>query len=81
MKTGHAIHKMTLSRNDAKKETIIWTIQVLQDFRIISGDSRGVITVWDGKLGTQIENHQALQADILALALNEKVKFIALKCQ
>ncbi|KAL5292594.1 CIRH1A family protein [Megaselia abdita] len=69
-KTGHAVKKMTMSRTESKKETIVWCLLVLKDFTIISGDSRGVVTIFDGKVGAQIESHQALRADCLALAIN-----------
>nr|CAI5842239.1 unnamed protein product [Callosobruchus analis] len=69
--TGHAIHKMTTGRSEAKKQTIVWSIELLSDFTIISGDSRGRITFWDGKVGAQIESYQSHKADILALCLSD----------
>lgn len=71
-KTGHAIHRMALGRSEKKRETIVWSLQVTKAFFIIAGDSRGQITVWDGKLGAQVESHQVLQADVLAVAINEE---------
>ncbi|XP_055374307.1 U3 small nucleolar RNA-associated protein 4 homolog [Condylostylus longicornis] len=70
-KTGHAIRKISVGRAEKKKETIVWAIQLLKNFTIISGDSRGQLTVWDGNNGSQIESHQVFQKDILALAVNE----------
>lgn len=75
-RTGHAVKKMTLSRTEAKKETIVWCLVVLKDFTIISGDSRGVVTIWDGEVGAQIQSHQALSADCLALAINPEENMI-----
>lgn len=75
-KTGHAVKKMTLSRAEAKKETIVWCLLVLKDFTIISGDSRGVVTIWDGGVGAQVQSHQALLADCLALAMNPEENMI-----
>lgn len=72
LKTGHAIYKMSVSRSEAKKETIVWSLQVLKDLVIIAGDSRGYITIWDGKLGAQIDNFQATTVgDVLAVAVND----------
>ncbi|XP_037819105.1 U3 small nucleolar RNA-associated protein 4 homolog [Lucilia sericata] len=74
-RTGHAINKMTLTAKQNKanpQETIIWSIQVLADFTIISGDSRGYISIWDGKNATQIESHQAMKADVLTVAVDEE---------
>ncbi|KAM7357029.1 UTP4 small subunit processome component l(3)72Dn [Cochliomyia hominivorax] len=74
-RTGHAIHKMTLTSIVNKfnqQETIVWSVRVLQDFTIIAGDSRGYISIWDGKMATQIEAFQASKADVLALAVDEE---------
>ncbi|XP_065359692.1 U3 small nucleolar RNA-associated protein 4 homolog [Calliphora vicina] len=74
-RTGHAINKMNVSAKLNKsnpQETIVWSIQVLRDFTIISGDSCGFVTIWDGKSATQIESHQALKSDVLAVAVDEK---------
>lgn len=72
MKTGHAIYKMSVGRSEAKKETIIWNLQVLKDLVIIAGDSRGYVTVWDGKLGAQIDSLTATTCgDVLAMAVND----------
>lgn len=35
VKTGHAVHKMVLSRAEAKKNTIVWCLEVLSDFTIV----------------------------------------------
>ncbi|XP_067613802.1 U3 small nucleolar RNA-associated protein 4 homolog [Eurosta solidaginis] len=71
-KSGHALHKITLGYTEKKKEVIVWSIQVLSDFTIISGDSRGQVTVWDGKMATQVESHQVLKADVLTVVVNEE---------
>uniref|UniRef100_A0A1I8PX43 Uncharacterized protein n=1 Tax=Stomoxys calcitrans TaxID=35570 RepID=A0A1I8PX43_STOCA len=71
-RTGHAIHKMTVASKSQPQDTIVWSLQVLQDFTIISGDSRGHVSIWDGKTASQIETHQVLKADVLAVAVNEE---------
>ena len=71
--TGHAINKMTVtSKQNKNQETIIWSLQVLMDFSIIAGDSRGYVTIWDGKTASQVEAHQVLKADVLAVAVDEE---------
>lgn len=70
-KTGQAIFRMNTGRQEAKKETIVWSLAVLRDLTIISGDSRGRIIIWDGKLGTQLESIPALKADVLDVAVND----------
>lgn len=69
IENGHAIHKMSTGRSEAKQETIVWCLEVLKDFTILSGDSRGRVTVWDGNLGSQIDYIQALRADVLCMAV------------
>ncbi|XP_054734884.1 U3 small nucleolar RNA-associated protein 4 homolog [Anastrepha obliqua] len=72
VKSGHALHKMSVARAERKKEVIVWSLHVLSDFTIISGDSRGQVTVWDGKMAAQLESHQVLKADVLTVAINEE---------
>lgn len=66
-----ALHKMTPGRSDHNKPTIVWCLAITQDLSIISGDSRGILTVWDGKIGAQIESYQSHRADILSLCLSD----------
>lgn len=75
LESGHAVFKMSVARIEAKKETNVWSLCVLKDFTIIAGDSRGYITVWDGKLGAQVDNFQAIKSGgVLAVAVNEDEK-------
>lgn len=62
---------MTTGRASAKKPTIVWCVNVTNDFTIISGDSRGKLTFWDGNSGSQIESFQSHRADILAMCLSD----------
>lgn len=71
VKTGHALHKMVTGRSEQNKPTIVWCLEITQDFSIISGDSRGVLTVWDGKLGAQIETYQSHRAGILSITISD----------
>lgn len=71
VKTGHALHRMTTGRSETNKMTLVWCLAFTQDLTIISGDSRGKLTFWDGKIGAQIESYQSHRADILALCLSK----------
>lgn len=78
MKSGHAIYKLSISRTEAKKETLIWTLAVLKDFTILAGDSRGYITVWNGKNGSQKDSFLAMKAsDVLSITVNEDENMFA----
>ncbi|XP_055531936.1 U3 small nucleolar RNA-associated protein 4 homolog [Wyeomyia smithii] len=76
LKKGHAVHKMTTGRSVRDKETIVWSLLVLQDFTIVSGDSRGKIMFFDGNLGTAIDSITVSKADILSLTIDREEKFL-----
>lgn len=71
---GHVVHRMSTGRTDPNQETIVWCIDILNDFTIISGDSRGKVTFWDGKIGSQIDFVHASVADIMCLDVSEDRK-------
>lgn len=74
--TGHAVHRMNVARKHTNTETVVWALAITDDFTIISGDSRGIITFWDGILGSQIESYQSHIASVLTLCLSEDQKVI-----
>lgn len=65
---------MTTGRISSKKPTIVWCLAITNDFTIISGDSRGKLTFWDGNSGSQIESFQTHRADILTICMSEDQK-------
>ncbi|KAJ0178260.1 hypothetical protein K1T71_006083 [Dendrolimus kikuchii] len=67
--TGHAITRISVSRRD--KEVIVWCLAVLSDNIIVSGDSLGRLTFWDGNLGDQVESYTTHKTDILSIAVSE----------
>lgn len=50
------------------KEIIIWSIRVLRDGTIVSGDSTGELKIWDGKTYTLKQRIKSHKQDILSLA-------------
>ncbi|GAA5998447.1 small subunit rRNA maturation protein UTP4 [Rhodotorula paludigena] len=60
--------RMTLDRLKGE-HTVVWTIAVLEDGTVVSGDSMGNVKFWDGSNGTQAQSFRAHKADVLALAL------------
>lgn len=54
METGHAMTRISVSRR--KKEVIVWSIAVLSDKTIVSGDSHGRLTFWDSTHGEQVKH-------------------------
>jgi len=45
----------------------VWAVKVLGDGTIVSGDSLGQVTFWDGKFGTMLAKFNTNGADVLAL--------------
>ncbi|XP_011263499.1 U3 small nucleolar RNA-associated protein 4 homolog [Camponotus floridanus] len=74
--SGHAIHKMTTSRSNVRKNTIVWCLAVTDDNIIISGDSHGFLCFWDPHIGVLIESHESHTADILAITLSHDMNIV-----
>ncbi|KAK2193045.1 hypothetical protein NP493_18g10014 [Ridgeia piscesae] len=70
VKSGHAIQRLTMGRQLHNKETIVWAVAVTRDFTIVSGDSRGMTSFWNGRQGTLIKAFQSHKADVLALCVD-----------
>lgn len=70
VKSGQPISRMTLGRK-FDQDTIVWCVRVTKDFTIISGDSRGIVTFWNGKEATQLKTFHCHKADVLTLCLSE----------
>ncbi|XP_044750340.1 U3 small nucleolar RNA-associated protein 4 homolog [Coccinella septempunctata] len=71
VETGHALHRMTTGRAEAEKPTIVWCLAFTDNLTVISGDSRGKLTFWDGKVGAQLESYESHKADILSLCISK----------
>lgn len=71
VKTKQAIHRLTMGRTEKNKNTIVWCLHVFSDLIIATGDSRGKLTFWDGKVGAQIQSHQSHKSDIISLCVSD----------
>lgn len=76
VETGHAVHRLNVGRSHTNQESLVWSLSILDDLTIISGDSRGCITFWDGKIGAQLENHQSHSAAVLTICVSEDQKTV-----
>ncbi|KAM0283859.1 hypothetical protein ACHAQH_002240 [Verticillium albo-atrum] len=70
MRNGLMLRKMTLGADLAggSKEIIVWSVKCLPNGDIVSGDSTGHVTIWDGKTYTQMQRIQSHRQDVLSLA-------------
>ncbi|KAH7367702.1 U3 small nucleolar RNA-associated protein [Plectosphaerella cucumerina] len=70
MRNGNMLRKMTLGSDlvGGAKEIIVWSVRCLPSGEIISGDSTGHVTIWDGKTYTQMQRILSHRQDVLSLA-------------
>jgi U3 small nucleolar RNA-associated protein 4 len=68
-KTGNSIFRMT---GDIYRgmTTYIWSMKVLTDSTVITGDGRGNVQLWDGNAGVLMLNIHQHTAEILSIAVS-----------
>ncbi|OQS02331.1 U3 small nucleolar RNA-associated protein [Thraustotheca clavata] len=69
-KTGRNESRMTLERFSKQDPAVVWTLNVLDDMTVLSGDSNGNVHTWDGITGTLMQTFAQLTADVLTMAVN-----------
>ncbi|KAL6065936.1 U3 small nucleolar RNA-associated protein [Balamuthia mandrillaris] len=69
--TGRNVSRITVE-SFGRSKTNVWSILVLKDWTIVTGDSLGKTQFWDGKTGTLIKGFRNHKADVLALATNQQ---------
>lgn len=52
------------------KETLVWSVKCLGDGTIVSGDSTGTVSFWDGKIYSLLQRIKGHEADILDVAVS-----------
>lgn len=70
IRNGQNLRNMSLGAGPAggPREIIVWSIKVLPDGNIVSGDSAGELRVWNGKTYTLMQRIHGHRQDILSLA-------------
>ncbi|XP_069113108.1 U3 small nucleolar RNA-associated protein 4 homolog [Argopecten irradians] len=71
VRSGHAYQRLTLGRQEKNKETIVWCLAVTSDMTIVSGDSRGKTSFWNGEQGTLIKSFLSHKADVFCLCVDK----------
>ncbi|KAG9096533.1 U3 small nucleolar RNA-associated protein, partial [Ceratobasidium sp. 392] len=69
VRTGRVVNRMTVERARGER-TLVWSVAVLGDGTIISGDSLGAVKFWDAATATQIHSFPAHDADVLCMAVS-----------
>lgn len=69
--TGHAVQRITIGRQTSNLETIVWSVIVLDDMTIVSGDSRGKTCFWNGHQGTLLKAFTCHKADVLCVCASK----------
>ena len=69
--TGRNESRITLD-TVANNRSVVWSLLVLQDVTLVSGDSFGNLCFWDGEMGTLLQKFTHLTADILTLCTDSK---------
>lgn len=69
-RNGTNLRNMSLGAGPSggPKEIIVWSVKVLQNGNIVSGDSTGELRLWDGKTYTLTQRIKGHKQDILSLA-------------
>lgn len=71
--TGREMTRITVDGLSSSGEPpCIWSVLVLSDGTIVSGDSLGQVSFWDGKFGTMLAKFNPNGVDVLALANSPK---------
>ncbi|CAE6491557.1 unnamed protein product [Rhizoctonia solani] len=69
VRTGRVLNRMTVERARGER-TLVWSVAVLGDGTIVSGDSLGTVKFWDNQTATQIHSFPAHNADVLCMTIS-----------
>ena len=53
--SGQVLQRIAFGRRDKNKETLVWCVAINSTFQIISGDSRGKVSVWNAENGSLVK--------------------------
>ncbi|KAG0224123.1 WD40-repeat-containing domain protein [Mortierella sp. GBAus27b] len=65
---GRVVSRMTVDRVPGE-DTLVWSVKMLVNGTIVSGDSLGHVKFWDGTSTTMTQSFNAHGADVLCLAV------------
>ncbi|PPQ90453.1 hypothetical protein CVT25_014971 [Psilocybe cyanescens] len=73
--SGRVIERMGVDKVRGER-TLVWTVGVLGDGTIISGDSLGMVKFWDSRTCTQLYSFKAHGADVLCMVISPEGRAI-----
>jgi U3 small nucleolar RNA-associated protein 4 len=74
--SGREVTRITVDGVQGNSPPCIWSVLVLQDGTIVSGDSLGQVTFWDGRFGTMVAKFNPHGVDVLALEKSADGEFV-----
>lgn len=69
VRTGRIVQRMATDKVRGER-TLVWSVGVLGDGTIVSGDSMGIVKFWDPRTHTQMHSFRAHGADVLCLTIS-----------
>lgn len=66
--TWQPLSRYVLESEGRRKPPLVWSVLLLSDLTVVTGDSTGHVCFYDGRHGTLVRRFASHQADILALA-------------
>ena len=73
--TGSSLFRMTGNIHRGAPAHI-WSMRALSDYTVLTGDGRGCMQIWDGKMGVLLSSITEHTAEILALAASDDEQHI-----
>ncbi|KDR84773.1 hypothetical protein GALMADRAFT_233114 [Galerina marginata CBS 339.88] len=73
--SGRVVERMGVDKVRGER-TLVWTVGVLGDGTIVSGDSLGMVKFWDSRTCTQLYSFQAHGADVLCMTISPEGKAV-----
>ncbi|KAG0365918.1 WD40-repeat-containing domain protein [Gamsiella multidivaricata] len=65
---GRVVSRMTVDRISGE-DTLVWSVKILSNGNVVSGDSLGHVKFWDGATTTMLQSFNSHGADVLCLAV------------
>lgn len=74
-----ALSRYTLAADGRRLPPLVWSVLLLSDLTVVTGDSTGRVSFYDGRHGTLLRRFASHHADVLALAasMDEAMLFAA----